>query len=97
MSPPVTSSLPDGSGSSGRRSSPVLPGSSGSSSHFWWNFKRAVAGHDLDAEDIEFLSKHFADSTASGYGHAFSGFRVFCDNIAADPYTCSPAVVVKYL
>ena len=53
--------------------------------------------HDLDEADLEFLSKHLASGSASGYGYSFKKFRPFCEQLQADPLTCSPAVVVKYI
>ena len=55
------------------------------------------SSHDLDEADLDFLSKHLAPQTASGYGYTFKNFRLFCEQLHADPLTCAPAVVVKYL
>ena len=41
--------------------------------------------------------KHLATQTASGYGYIFKKFRLFCEQLQANPLTCAPAVVVKYL
>lgn len=55
------------------------------------------ANHDLDHDDLEFLSNHLASETASGYGYVFRKFRIFCEQLLADPLTCPPSVIVKYL
>ena len=51
----------------------------------------------MDETDLDFLSKHLAPRTASGYGYIFKKFRLFCEQLQADPMTCPPAIVVKYL
>lgn len=75
----------------------ALPGPLGSSARFRQEFSLSKSSHDLDADDLEFLSKHLAPETASGYGYAFQKFRSFCEQKQADPLSCSPAIVVKYL
>ena len=55
------------------------------------------ANHDLDQDDLDFLSNHLASETASGYGYVFRKFRIFCEQLFADPLTCPPSVIVKYL
>ena len=52
---------------------------------------------NLDKADLEFLSNHLSSGTKSGYGYAFNAFSNFCANIGADPFTCPPSVVVKYV
>ena len=52
---------------------------------------------DLNQADLDFLANHLAPNTAAGYGYVFRKFRVFCENLQADPLTYSPTVVVKYL
>merc|ERR1712082_203340 len=32
-----------------------------------------------------------------GYGYSFRRFRLFCKRLQADPLTCTPAIVVKYV
>ena len=74
-----------------------LPSSSGGRPHFGDNFLRSLTSHDLNAADLEFLSCHLAKGTTSGYNSAFSEFKSFCAARGADPFTCLPAIVVKYL
>ena len=75
----------------------TLPGSSGGAACYRQEFSLSKSNHDLDEADLEFLSKHLAPQTASGYGYIFRKFRLFCEQLQADPLTCAPAVVVKYL
>ena len=75
----------------------ALPGPSGGPSHFRQEFNLSRAQHDLDEEDLDFLSNHLASGTASGYGYSFRKFRLFCEHFQADPLTCTPAIVVKYV
>ena len=75
----------------------ALPGPSGGPSHFRQEFNLSRAQHDLDEEDLDFLSNHLASGTASGYGYSFRKFGLFCERFQADPLTCTPAVVVKYV
>jgi hypothetical protein len=77
--------------------SEVFPGSSSGGSHFRKFFNQVQSDQGLDSQDLEFLSHHVADSTASGYGFAFQKFRDFCVNREIDPLSCSPASVVKFL
>ena len=74
-----------------------LPGSSGGTACYRQAFMLSKTSHDLDEADLDFLSKHLAPQTASGYGYTFRKFRIFCEQLQADPLTCAPAIVVKYL
>ena len=80
-----------------RLSGLTLPGSSGGTSCYRQEFALSNSGHDLNEDDLVFLSKHLATQTASGYGYIFKKFRLFCEQLQANPLTCAPAVVVKYL
>ena len=80
-----------------QRPSVALHGPSGGSSRFRQEFNLSTAQHDLNDGDIDFLSNHLASGTASGYGYSFKKFRLFCERLEADPLTCAPAVVVKYI
>ena len=51
----------------------------------------------MDTNDLDFLSNHLAVGTKSGYGYVFKQFASFCSKIEADPFTCPPTVVVKYI
>ena len=52
---------------------------------------------DVDDDDIKFLSNHLASGSRTGYGYVFARFCAFCDKFLVDPFTCSPAIIVKYL
>merc|ERR1711867_396644 len=81
----------------GQLSCEAIPGPSGGPTHFRQKFNLSRAQHDLDEEDLDFLSNHLASGTASGYGYSFRKFRLFCECFQADPLTCTSAVVVKYV
>ena len=80
-----------------RQSCRSLPGSSSGTACYRQEFSLSKPSHDLDEVDLDFLSKHLAPQTASGYGYIFKKFRLFCEQLQADPMTCAPAVVAKYL
>ena len=80
-----------------RHSDLSLPGSSGGTACYRQEFSLSKSSHDLDEADLDFLSKHLAPQTASGYGYIFRKFWLFCEQLQADPLTCAPAVVVKNL
>ena len=84
-------------GDSGPVSSRTFPGSSRGAASFRQEFSLSRADHDLDEADMDFLSNHLASNTASGYRYSVRRFRLFCQQLQADPLTCPPAVVVKYL
>ena len=46
---------------------------------------------------MDFLSLHLASQTASGYEYTFRRFRFFCEQLQADPLTCAPVIIVKYI
>ena len=77
--------------------STAVPGPSGRSVHFREELGRSLAAHDLDDADLEFLTGHLADQSASGYSYAFEKFKRFCSNFNVDPYTCPPSYLVKFL
>ena len=93
----VAATLQNHPADSGRHSCLSLPGSSGGTACYRQEFLLSKSCHDLDEADLDFLSKHLAPQTASGYGYTFKKFRLFCEQLNADPLTCAPAVVVKYL
>ena len=76
---------------------PSVSGASGGLAHFRQEFSLSNSGPDLDKDDISFLANHLAPNTATGYAYIFAKFRSFCDKLSVDPFTCPPAVVVKYL
>ena len=78
-------------------SSGSLPGPSRGSASFRQEFSLSRADHDLNDADLNFLSNHLASKTASGYRYSFRRFRLFCEHLQADPLTCLPAIVVKYV
>ena len=51
----------------------------------------------MTVSDLEFLSHHLSTGTKNGYGYAFNKFVKFCSNLSADPFTCTPVVLVKYI
>ena len=77
--------------------SAALHGPIGGTACFRQEFSLSKANHDLDQDDLDFLSNHLASETASGYGYVFRKFRIFCEQLLADPLTCPPSVIVKYL
>ena len=70
---------------------------SGRSSHFRHVYSLTNSSHGLDKDDLDFLSNHLADGTKAGYGYIFNRFSGFCHEIGHDPFTCKPAVIVKYI
>ena len=90
-------SLSAGNAQCAGRASSVLPGPSSGCPNFREEYSHSVNTYDLDVEDIDFLSNHVAGGTKVGYSCAFRQFKVFCVSVDADPYTCSPSVIVKYL
>ena len=73
-------------------------GSSSSSLHIQEDYRKCLVSHDLDHEDLEFLTGHISSQSASGYSYAFAKFKTFCLNIDVDPFTFnSPAYIVKFL
>ena len=56
----------------------ALLGSLNGGTHFREEFGRSLASHDLDEADINFLSGHLANQSASGYFYAFEKFKQFC-------------------
>ena len=93
----AASSLQDNPGDSGQHSCCPLPRSSGGTACYRQEFTLSNSNHDLDEADLDFLSQHLASQTASGYGYSFRRFRLFCEQLQADPLTCAPAIVVKYV
>ena len=75
----------------------MLPGSSGGSSHFREALSYTLNDQDLNKEDLDFLANHLSDGTTSGYGYAFNAFSTFCSTINADPHSCTPSIIIKYL
>ena len=51
----------------------------------------------LDSADLDFLSNYLASGTKAGYGYVFQRFSIFCADFHVDPFTCNPAIVVKYI
>ena len=93
----AASTLQDNPGDSGQHSCCPLPRSSGGTACYRQEFRLSKTSHDLDEADLDFLSKNLASQAASGYGYTFRKFRLFCEQLQADPLTCAPAIVVKYV
>ena len=93
----AASTLQEHPTNTGRNPCLSLPGPSSGTASYRQEFSLSKSSHDLDEADLDFLSKHLAPQTASGYGYIVRKFRIFCEQLQADPLTCSPAVVVKYL
>ena len=96
-STPSTPPLQRHSDTSERGEGAALPRPVSGSSHFGENFKISHGNLDLDTNDLDFLSNHLAVGTKNGYGYVFKQFASFCSKIDADPFTCPPTVVVKYI
>ena len=96
-STPSTPSLQGHSHISDRPEGAAISPPIGSCSHFGENFKASHGNLDLDANDLDFLSNHLAEGTKNGYGYVFKQFSEFCSQINADPFSCPPAVLVKYV
>ena len=94
---PSSSSLQRGCAEVGSNSGSSLPRASGRSSHFKHVYSLTNASHGLDKDDLDFLSNHLAEGTKTGYGDIFNRFSGFCHEIGQDPFTCKPAVIVKYI
>ena len=95
--PDASSPLQDGTEVHDRGTNPLLPGTSSGSAHFREEYGQAVAGHSLDEDDVNFLAGHLAEGSAKGYVSAFRQFEQFCLERGANPFSCGPAIVVKYL
>ena len=74
-------------------SSSSIPGSLGGNPPVW----RETYNAQLDNEDIQFLSHHLATGTTTGYHSVMRSFSVFCQSFGADPISCSPSILVKYI
>ena len=83
--------------SCGRGSDTPISGPTSGSIHFGRSFTTTHSASNLDDADLEFLSNHLAAGTKSGYGYVFNLFSTFCSNLGVDPFTCPPAVIVKYI
>ena len=83
--------------SCGRGSDTPISGPTSGSIPFGRSFTTTHSASNLDDADLEFLSNHLAAGTKSGYGYVFNLFSTFCSNLGVDPFTCPPAVIVKYI
>ena len=75
----------------------MLPGPPRSSGDFGVNLQNSLKSHDLDEDDLAFLGNHVASGTSWCYSYAFKHIDDFCIEKNTSPYTCSPAIIVKYL
>ena len=66
-------------------------------SYFRQEYDLSHTNQGLSEEDFKFLLNHLAVGTSTGYGYTFKKFRTFCETFNADPLSCPPAIVVKYL
>lgn len=96
-SPPSSSLLQGSSSYGGQGESPTLPGPSRGRAHFGENFATSHRCSDLAADDLDFLANHLSDGSKTGYNYAFKKFIQFCSNFHVDPFTCGPAILVKYI
>ena len=94
---PSSSILPPGSSHGGGGTGSALSRSANSCTSFGQEFSLSHPTSGLDQDDLDFLSNHLAHSTRTGYGYVFKRFRGYCENIHEDPYTCAPAIIVKYI
>ena len=76
---------------------PLLPRPLSGGAHFRGHYAQSIGHFDLNQGDLDFLSGHLADGTANNYGYAFKHFASFCESLKADPFTCAPSVLVKYI
>ena len=90
-------SSPQSSANRCRENATALPRASRGSTYFRSQSKLAHSKELLSEDDENFLSHHLADNTSSGYGYTWRKFAIFCGEMSVDPFTCSPAVIVKYL
>ena len=90
-------SSPQSSANRCRENATALPRASRGSTYFRSQSKLAHSKELLIEDDENFLSHHLADNTSSGYGYTWRKFAIFCGEMSVDPFTCSPAVIVKYL
>ena len=96
--PSVTAvSLPFNIDEHSGRVDPVLPRSVSCSRDFRVHYKNSMTHENLDEEDLTFLSKHISSGTSKKYAYIFKHFNDFCVERNANPYTCSPSLLVKYL
>ena len=69
----------------------------GGSAYFRESLRQSCSSANLDEADLKFLANHIAPGSSSGYGVAWRKFSNFCSSKGADPFTCSVAVIVKYI
>ena len=92
-SPPLQGS----SESCGRGADSTISRAPSGSTNFGQNFSASHSGSNLNSDDLEFLSHHLASGSETGYNSAFRYFVDFCSTLNADPFTCGPTVLVKYI
>ena len=92
-----SATLQGGTSETGPGSGSSLSGAPGRSAHFGHAYSLTHSSHGLDQDDLDFLSNHLAGGTKTGYGYIFNRFSGFCHEIGQDPFTCKPAVIVKYI
>ena len=51
----------------------------------------------LTRMDEKFLFHHLASQTSSGYGYIWKKFSKFCSQLNVNPFSCSPAIIVRFL
>ena len=94
---PVTSATLQASNVVNSRGTSTILGTTRGTSYFRSQFRVTNDTSELSVADEDFLSHHLASNTSSGYGYSWKKFVAFCQTISVDPFSCPPAVIVKYL
>ena len=92
-----TPPLQENSMNGGKGTSSTLPRAVSGGTHFGQNFSLSHKSSDLNEADLEFLSNHLAAGSKTGYNSAFRYFVDFCSSLNANPFSCGPSVLVKYI
>ena len=82
--------------SDGKRSNAIFGALSGST-YFCSQLRQRNEYEDLDEDDEKFLFHHLASQTSTGYGYIWRKFSKFCAQLNVNPFSCSPAIIVRYL
>ena len=80
-----------------RRADNCVSGASGGLSHFRENLIKSLNSHELDSEDLNFISNHLSTGSAASYGYSWKKFASFCSDLSIDPFSCPPSIIVKYI
>ena len=95
--PPPPPSFSGNSDTCVRRANDSVPGATCGLSHFGENLSKSLHNYNLDVDDLDFLSNHISKGSASAYSYSWKKFVSFCNDLSVDPFSCPPAIIVKYI